>query len=173
MNKTFQYRLYPTRKQSTIFIAWLKLCCETYNAALQERRDAYQIVGKSISYAQQCAELPACKEVRPDLAEVPAQVLQDVVKRVDLAFDAFFRRCAAGEKPGYPRFKARMRYDSLTGPAVRQQLRCSDGQKAERDAHPREIWACQNGHASAAVWHPKDSDCETDANGQVVCVHFL
>jgi putative transposase len=114
MNKTFQYRLYPTRKQTTTFIAWLKLCCETYNAALQERRDAYRMVGRSISYSQQCAELPACKEVRPDLAEVHAQVLQDVVKRVDLAFAAFFRRCAAGEKPGYPRFKARWRYDSLT-----------------------------------------------------------
>lgn len=114
MNKTFQYRLYPTRKQTTIFTTWLKLCCETYNAALQERRDAYQIAGRSISYSQQCAELPACKDVRSDLAEVPAQVLQDVVKRVDLTFAAFFRRCAAGEQPGYPRFKARSRYDSLT-----------------------------------------------------------
>jgi putative transposase len=114
MNKTFQCRLSPTRKQSTIFMAWLKLCCETYNAALQERRDASQMVGRSISYAQQCAELPACKEVHPDLAEVPAQVLQDVVKRVDLAFTAFFRRCAAREHPGYPRFKTRLRYDSLT-----------------------------------------------------------
>src|ERR1700731_4151038 len=95
--------VHPTRKQSTIFIAWLKLCCETYNAALQERRDAYQIVGKSISYAQQCAELPACKEVRPDLAEVPAQVLQDVVKRVDLAFEAFFQRVDEGKTPGHPR----------------------------------------------------------------------
>ena len=53
-------------------------------AALQERRDAYRMAGKPISYAQQCAELPECKEVRPDLAEVPAQVLQDAVKRVDL-----------------------------------------------------------------------------------------
>ena len=113
-NKTFQYRMYPTKKQETILITWLKLVCETYNAALQERRDAYRMAGKSLSYSHQSAELPECREVRPDLASVPSQVLQDAVKRVGLAFDGFFRRCAAGEKPGYPRFKSRFRYDSMT-----------------------------------------------------------
>jgi putative transposase len=72
------------------------------------------MAGKSLSYSQQSAELPECREVRPDLASVPSQVLQDAVKRVALAFDGFFRRCAAGEKPGYPRFKSRLRYDSMT-----------------------------------------------------------
>ena len=114
MNKTFQYRLYPTKKQQTTLNEWLALCCETYNAALQERRDAYRMAGISLGYAQQCAELPACKEVRPDLSEVNSQVLQDAIKRVDLAFAAFFRRCAAGENPGYPRYRSRLRYDSLT-----------------------------------------------------------
>jgi putative transposase len=114
MNKTFQYRLYPTKKQQTRLNAWLALCCETYNAALQERRDAYRLAGISLGFAYQCAELPDCKEVRPELAEVNSQVLQDAVKRVDLAFAAFFRRCGAGEKPGYPRFRSCSRYDSLT-----------------------------------------------------------
>ena len=113
-NKTFQYRIYPTKKQETTLTSWLKLLCETYNAALQERRDAYRMAGKSLSYSHQSAELPECRDVRPDLASVPSQVLQDAVKRVDLAFDGFFRRCAAGEKPGYPRFKSRLRYDSMT-----------------------------------------------------------
>jgi putative transposase len=113
-NKTFLYRMYPTKKQETTLISWLKLLCETYNAALQERRDAYRMAGTSIGFSHQCAELPACREVRPDLASVPSQVLQDAVKRVDLAFNGFFRRCAAGEKPGYPRFKSRVRYDSMT-----------------------------------------------------------
>jgi putative transposase len=113
-NKTFQYRIYPTKKQETTLITWLKLLCETYNAALQERRDAYRMAGKSLSYSHQSAELPECCEVRPDLAKVPSQVLQDAVKRVDLAFDGFFRRCLAGEKPGYPRYKSHIRYDSMT-----------------------------------------------------------
>ena len=73
MNKTFQYRLYPTKKQRTRLNKWLDLCCETYNAALRERREAYRVAGISIGYAHQCAELPACKEVRPELAEVNSQ----------------------------------------------------------------------------------------------------
>ena len=112
--KTYQFRIYPTRKQERTLEQWLVLCCEVYNAALDERKSAYRMAGVSLSYADQCAELPACKEVRPDLAEVPSQVLQDVVKRVDLAFDGFFQRVQEGKKPGFPRFKARFRYHSLT-----------------------------------------------------------
>ena len=114
MNKTYQFRLYPTKKQQATLGEWLVLCCEVYNAALQERRDAYRMAGVSLGFAHQCAELPGCKQVRPELAAVNAQVVQDAVKRVDLAFAAFFRRCAAGEQPGYPRFRSRFRYASLT-----------------------------------------------------------
>ena len=122
MNKTYQFRLYPTKKQQAMLCEWLALCCEVYNAALQERRDAYRMAGVSLGLAHQCEELPACKQVRPELAQVNSQVLQDAVKRVDLAFAAFFRRCAAGEQPGYPRFRSRLRYDSLTRQAIPQQL---------------------------------------------------
>jgi hypothetical protein len=114
MNKTFQYRLYPTKNQQTRLNKWLARCCETYNAALQERRDAYRIAGISVCYAHQCAELPACKEVRPELAEVNSQVLQDVLKLVDRAFNSFFRRVKEGQQPGYPRFRSHSRYQSLT-----------------------------------------------------------
>jgi putative transposase len=58
--------------------------------------------------------LPGCKQVRPDLGEVPSQVLQDAVKRVDRAFEDFFRRVENREQPGSPRFRSRSRYDSLT-----------------------------------------------------------
>jgi putative transposase len=131
-NKTFHYRIYLTKKQTTTLTSWLALLCETYNAALQERRDAYLLKVKqhpnyydeeqrkhlttqhALNFSHQSAELPACREVREDLAEVPSQVLQDVVKRVDLAFEGFFRRVAEGQKPGYPRFKSQFRYDSMT-----------------------------------------------------------
>jgi putative transposase len=72
------------------------------------------MAGISIGYSHQCAELPACKEVRPELAEVNSQVLQDVLKRVDRAFDGFFRRVKDGQQPGYPRYRSRLRYTSLT-----------------------------------------------------------
>src|SRR5712692_1720664 len=116
MNKTYQFRMYPTKKQETTLNEWLALCCQVYNAALQERRDAYRMAGISLGFAHQCAELPECKDVCPELAQVNAQVLQNVVKRVDLAFQAFFRGGKTGEKIGFPRFKSRMRYHSLTFP---------------------------------------------------------
>ena len=54
----------------------------------------------------------------PEYAEVHSQVLQDVVLRVERAFQAFFRRVKAGETPGYPRFHGRDRYNSFTYPQV-------------------------------------------------------
>jgi putative transposase len=112
--QTYLFRLYPTRKQICTLETWLGLCCEVYNAALDERKSAYRMAGISLSYEHQCVELPGCKVVRPELSDVPSQALQDVVKRVDLAFDNFSRRIEEGQKPGYPRFKSRFRYDSLT-----------------------------------------------------------
>lgn len=112
--KTYLFRLYPTHKQRDVLEEWLGLCCETYNAALDERKSAYRIAGVSLSYEHQCAELLGCKEVRPELREVPSQVLQEAVKRVDRAFEAFFRRVENAEKPGYPRFRSRSRYGSLS-----------------------------------------------------------
>src|SRR5260370_14051419 len=116
MKKAYRYRIYPTKKQERILNAQLALCCELYNAALQERRDAYRMCGQTISFTEQSAQLPEIKAVRPEYEAVYSQVLQDVLHRVDKAFKAFFRRCKAGEKPGHPRYKSRLRYDSLTYP---------------------------------------------------------
>src|SRR5215471_7231428 len=96
LTETYQFRLYPTRKQRRTLEHWLVLCCETYNAALDERTSAYRMARISLSYEDQCAELPGCKAVRPDLASVASQVLQEVLKRVDLAFEAFFQRVEEG-----------------------------------------------------------------------------
>lgn len=115
--KTYKYRLYPTRHQARLLEHTLGLCRELYNAALQHRRDAYRMAGKSISFAEQSAALVECKEVRPDLADVYSQVLQDVLHRVDKTFKAFF---ACG---GYPRFKGKNRYDSFTYPQLGWSLR--------------------------------------------------
>jgi putative transposase len=74
--------------------------------------------GVSVSYYQQKAELPTIKEAMPEYGEVNAQVLQDVVLRVDRAFQAFFQRIREGLTPGYPRFHGRDRYSSFTYPQV-------------------------------------------------------
>lgn len=116
MRKSFKYRLYPTRKQAECLQRTLDLCRELYNAALEERRTAWRERGIAISYTAQAAQLPDIKRDRPDLAEVYSQVLQDVLRRLENTFQAFFRRVRNGEKPGFPRFKGHSRYDSFTYP---------------------------------------------------------
>jgi transposase len=71
----------------------------------------------TVSYHSQQNDLPEIKtQLREEFQEIAAHVLQDVLRRLDWAFQAFFRRVRNGETPGYPRFKARDRYDSFTYP---------------------------------------------------------
>jgi transposase len=114
VRKTYKYKLNPTPEQERAMGFILRRCRELYNAGLQERRDAWQKCGVSISVAGQRAQLPGIKEVRPEYRDVHSQVLQDVLTRLDRAFQAFFRRVTAGETPGYPRFQGSNRYNSFT-----------------------------------------------------------
>ncbi len=116
MKQAFRYRIFPTKHQEATLRTQLSLCCELYNAGLEERREAYRMAGKSITFTVQSAQLPDIKEVRPEYEAIYSQVLQDVLHRLDKAFRAFFRRVKNGEVPGYPRFKPWFRYNSLTYP---------------------------------------------------------
>jgi len=118
MRKTFRYRLYPTPAQARRLEQQLEECRWLYNHLLAERRDAWEQRQESVRLYDQHATLPALKAERPALAGVQSQVLQNVAVRIDLAFKAFFRRCKAGEAPGYPRFRGKGRYDSITFPQV-------------------------------------------------------
>ena len=90
-----------------------------YNTALEQRKIWWQRgQGKGTTYYQQATELPDFKATFPDYAEVNAQVLQDVLRRLEKTFQAFFRRVQAGETPGYPRFHGRGRYNSFTYPQM-------------------------------------------------------
>ena len=102
--KSFKYRLYPTGKQARTLQWTLDRTRELYNAALQERRDAYRMAHKSITYYDQSVQLPEIKAIREEYKDIHSQVLQDVLRRVDKAMKAFFRRVKSGETPGYPRF---------------------------------------------------------------------
>src|SRR5450432_2875214 len=116
MLKNYQYRIYPTKKQQRTLDTHLEECRILYNHLLQMRNTAYERDGISLLCFQQQKTYPVLKEHRPSLGQVHSQVLQNVAVRVDLAFKAFFRRCKAGQKPGYPRFKSYGRYDSITYP---------------------------------------------------------
>lgn len=78
MIRSYKYRIYPSHAQETLLENWLNLCCELYNAGLQERRDAYRIARKTIAYKDQQNQLPEIKPIRPELGMVHSQVLQDV-----------------------------------------------------------------------------------------------
>jgi putative transposase len=118
VRKTFKYQLLPTPEQERALATVLWRCRELYNAGLEERKAAWEKRGVAVSFAMQSAQLPAIKEVRPEYHDIHAQVLQDVLHRLDKAFAAFFRRVTAGERPGYPRFQGHDRYTSFTYPQV-------------------------------------------------------
>jgi putative transposase len=116
VRKTFKFKLKPTPEQELALDRTLMLCRHVYNAAIEERREAWQKCRVSVGYYQQKAELPGIKEALPEYGEVHSQVLQEVVQRVDRAFQAFFRRVRNGETPGHPRFHGRTRYNGFTYP---------------------------------------------------------
>src|SRR5215468_10084109 len=99
VRKTFKYKLKPTLEQERAMAFVVRRCRELYNAALEERRDAWQKCGLSVTVAGQSAQLPDVKEARPEYQSVHSQMLQDVLTRLDRAFQAFFRRVRSGEMP--------------------------------------------------------------------------
>jgi len=114
MRRALQYKAHLSRRVADAARGQLAVCRELYNASLEERRGHWQRHGVTITAAMQSKQLPAIKADRADVAAVGSQVLQDVIQRVDKAFQAFFRRVKAGQTPGYPRFKPRCQYTSLT-----------------------------------------------------------
>ncbi len=121
--KTFKDRIYPSTAQETQLHQQLELCRWVYNKTLETRKNADEQQGGPVSYYATKKMLPAWKAQKPALGKVNAQVLQDVVMRVDLAGKAYFRRVkSAAEEPGvpapkgYPRGKGYGRYDSMGFP---------------------------------------------------------
>lgn len=89
---------------------------ELYNAALQERRDGWAHSQARITYSSQAAQLTDMRLARPDQAQWSYSSQQQTLRRLNKAFDGFFRRvkqAKPGVKPGYPRFKSRNRFDSV------------------------------------------------------------
>ncbi|MDE2256027.1 MAG: transposase [Betaproteobacteria bacterium] len=104
------FKLYPNAAQSARLEAWTRLHCELYNAALEERIDAWRKARKSISYYDQQNVLPQIRADRPEFIALGSHALQQTLRRLDLAFQSFFRRVKAGQTPGFPRFKSAKRF---------------------------------------------------------------
>jgi putative transposase len=117
---TFQYRLYPFGDQAETLERWIDRCRRLYNVALEQRRWA-RSSGHKVGYPDQQKELTELRATFPEYEEVPVHVLQNALLRLDRAYENAFRRCKerkAGKKVklGFPRFKSRDRYHSITCP---------------------------------------------------------
>lgn len=116
MKKSYKFWLKPTKKQAKLLLHILDECRWLYNQCLDHKKLAYEELDLSLSKYDQLMLLPILKEERLSLCDVHSQVLQDVIIRLHKAFDGFFRRVKAGEKPGFPRFRSASRFDSFTYP---------------------------------------------------------
>lgn len=114
MIRVYRYRMYPTDPQEIVLRETMRLLRHLYNGALQERRDAWRKQGRNISAYEQMASLKEVRANDPEYARVHVHLLQDVVSRLDHAYQAFFRRVKSGETPGFPRFKGYGRYRTFT-----------------------------------------------------------
>ena len=108
------YRLYPSARQQSALSDVLRLHQQLYNAALEHRINAYKKRGKSIGFHDQCSELTELRRELSEYASLNAQSCQVTLKRLDLAFQGFFRRIRSGDKKvGFPRFKSYDRYSGF------------------------------------------------------------
>ena len=113
MHRAYKFRAYPTRRQEQHARAFLEAHRQLYNAALEERREAWRR-GVTIRYAQQSAQLVEIRRAdRDGQGRWSFTSQQQTLRRLDRAFQGFFQRVRAGRRAGYPRFKTVARWDSV------------------------------------------------------------
>jgi putative transposase len=111
---TYRYRLLPLKSQHRALEQLLQAQRGLYNAALEERIDCYRKTGKACTYIDQCKALTECRRELPDMGELPANLQRWTLKRLDNAFQGFFRRLKARNgKAGFPRFRGNGRWQAF------------------------------------------------------------
>lgn len=113
MIRSYKYKLRPNVKFRAALESTLGQCRDLYNAALHQRREAYKAAGKSLSWIEQSRELTEARQI-PEVGEVLRSFQTQVLKKLDRAYKAFFRR------GGFPRFKSFDRYNSFTTEDARE-----------------------------------------------------
>jgi putative transposase len=117
VRRAYKFRIYPTTGQTSRATQCLRDHQRLYNAALEERREAWRMQKTGIRYGQQSAQLKDIRALDPDQRRWSFSSQQATLRRLDKAMAAFYRRCKAGQKPGYPRFRALDRWDSVEWPS--------------------------------------------------------
>lgn len=147
MLRTYKYRLYPnhTQVEALDFLLWQGR--NLYNAALEQRISIYRETGKGISYPGQWAHFRDLRNANPDtLGKLNATSVQQMLRRLDNSFVAFFRRLKTGEKPGFPRFKGRHHFHSL-------EYHYGDGCKLREGEDGRVLFYVQNAGELKVKYH--------------------
>src|SRR4051812_21773721 len=107
---TYRYRLLPTAEQEAQLRRLAGARRFVWNWGLARKREYYQITGKTLTHNALSRELTALKH-HPETAwlrEMNAQSLQQALRDLEYAFEAFFRRVRTGaKKKGYPTFKSK------------------------------------------------------------------
>ena len=111
--RVFKYRLYPKPTQQRNLFRVLSSARHLYNMALAERRDAWEFERRPVSRDELNTLAKHYRAKMPYGNLMFSQTAQSVIQQLDLAFASFFRRVKAGQTPGYPRFKAASRFNSL------------------------------------------------------------
>ncbi len=113
--KVYKFRIYPSKRQELILNQNLEICKFIYNQQLELKINKYKEDKTNLSQFDLNNNLVKLKE-QHNLNQVHSQVLQEVNKRISLAFSNFYRRVKNKENPGFPRFKSKFRYGSITYP---------------------------------------------------------
>ena len=113
MRRSYKYRLWTTQKQEALLAETLESHRQLYNACLAERKERWEKDKVSVSMRDQQKRFRAIRKSVYFYQWLNSHSAEKTIERVDLAFQAFFRRCKAGEEPGYPHFRRRDRYDSI------------------------------------------------------------
>ncbi len=113
MQQAFKYRAYPNRAQTLAMEELLETHRRLYNNALSDRKHSFETEARTLSYGEQSALLKTTRQENPYLGRANFSSCQRTLKRLDRAYQAFFRRVKAGDKPGFPRFRGRGRFDSI------------------------------------------------------------
>ncbi|GAA1563305.1 hypothetical protein GCM10009731_17130 [Streptomyces globosus] len=118
MIRAYRFLLRPTARQAVALGEMLRDHCSLCNGALQERRDAYRHTSKTtVRYGGRSAQLKEIRAFDPERqGRWSFSSRQATLRRLDKAFQAFFRRLKAGRTPGYPRFKGVGHFDTVTFP---------------------------------------------------------
>ena len=125
IRKTYRYEMKPSKNQEVKFIKSLNTLRHLHNDSLAERKDGWKNGGWSVRYEDQQSYLTVLRNKNDEkgkfLRDVYVDVEQDAIRRVDIGYQRFFKRVKDNKndpleykKPGYPRFKGRNRYKSLT-----------------------------------------------------------